>query len=153
MFWWKFETKTINNIIFKRIKYGFTEAGLKEVKELLEEKKIIKNIFSIVPESSFGLGTLPDTYTNTKLKNEEAYRVYVGMKEKNELFKTSIYLVDHQSETEWEEVKNEKKEPLFINSRREAFENFKIYGVPTVLALLTLHKLRKRGGETWDVIK
>ena len=42
MFYWKTETKTINNVLFKRILYKFTKDGKQELKELTKEKQIIE---------------------------------------------------------------------------------------------------------------
>ena len=144
MFWYKEETKTINNIIFKRIKYKLTENGLKELNELLEEQKIMKDVFCKFPELQYSFGAGTEVYVKGN-KFYNTYSLYIEKKEISEISKNSFYLSTKEKETRWEEIKNEKREKEFIKSRKEAFENFKVYGAPTIMALLTVHKLKKRG--------
>ena len=71
------------------------------------------------------------------------YKVSLNSEKKSEVFKTAIYLNEKDTKTEWEEIRNEKQEEKYLETRQEAFENFENYGAPTILALLLLHKLRK----------
>lgn len=143
MFYWKTETKTINNVLFKRILYKFTKDGKRELKELTKEKQIIEN--NLKSFSEFELGTRLEV--NVALTNFgwDDYKVSLNSEKKSEVFKTEIYLNENDTKTEWEEIRNEKQEEKYLEARQEAFENFENYGAPTILALLLLHKLRKRG--------
>ena len=141
MFYWKTETKTINNVLFKRILYKFTKDGKRELKELTKEKQIIEN--NLKSFSEFELGTRLEV--NVALTNFgwDDYKVSLNSEKKSEVFKTEIYLNEKDTKTEWEEIRNEKQEEKYLETRQEAFENFENYGAPTILALLLLHKLRK----------
>ena len=141
MFYWKTETKTINNVLFKRILYKFTKDGKQELKELTKEKQIIEN--NLKSFSEFELGTRLEV--NVALTNFgwDDYKVSLNSEKKSEVFKTEIYLNEKDTKTEWEEIRNEKQEEKYIEARQKAFENFENYGAPTILALLLLHKLRK----------
>ena len=141
MFYWKTETKTINNVLFKRILYKFTKDGKQELKELTKEKQIIEN--NLKSFSEFELGTRLEV--NVALTNFgwDDYKVSLNSEKKSEIFKTAIYLTEKDTKTEWEEIRNEKQEEKYLEARQEAFENFENYGAPTILALLLLHKLRK----------
>ena len=141
MFYWKTETKTINNVLFKRILYKFTKDGKRELKELTKEKQIIEN--NLKSFSEFELGTRLEV--NVALTNFgwDDYKVSLNSEKKSEVFKAEIYLNEKDTKTEWKEIRNEKQEDKYIETRQEAFENFENYGAPTILALLLLHKLRK----------
>ena len=141
MFYWKTETKTINNVLFKRILYKFTKDGKQELKELTKEKQIIEN--NLKSFSEFELGTRLEV--NVALTNFgwDDYKVSLNSEKKSKVFKTAIYLNEKDTKTEWEEIRNEKQEEKYLEARQEAFENFENYGAPTILALLLLHKLRK----------
>ncbi len=141
MFYWKTETKTINNVLFKRILYKFTKDGKRELKELTKEKQIIEN--NLKSFSEFELGTRLEV--NVALTNFgwDDYKVSLNSEKKSEVFKTAIYLNEKDTKTKWEEIRNEKQEEKYLETRQEAFENFENYGAPTILALLLLHKLRK----------
>lgn len=141
MFYWKTETKTINNVLFKRILYKFTKDGKRELKELTKEKQIIEN--NLKSFSEFELGTRLEV--NVALTNFgwDDYKVSLNSEKKSEVFKAEIYLNEKDTKTEWKEIRNEKQEDKYLETRQEAFENFENYGAPTILALLLLHKLRK----------
>ena len=141
MFYWKTETKTINNVLFKRILYKFTKDGKRELKELTKEKQIIEN--NLKSFSEFELGTRLEV--NVALTNFgwDDYKVSLNSEKKSEVFKAAIYLNEKDTKTEWKKIRNEKQEDKYLETRQEAFENFENYGAPTILALLLLHKLRK----------
>ena len=141
MFYWKTETKTINNVLFKRILYKFTKDGKQELKELTKEKQIIEN--NLKSFSEFELGTRLEV--NVALTNFgwDDYKVSLNSEKKSEVFKAEIYLNEKDTKTEWKKIRNEKQEDKYLETRQEAFENFENYGAPTILALLLLHKLRK----------
>ena len=141
MFYWKTETKTINNVLFKRILYKFTKDGKRELKELTKEKQIIEN--NLKSFSEFELGTRLEVNVTLTNFGWDDYKVSLNSEKKSEVFKTEIYLNEKGTKTEWEEIRNEKQEEKYLETRQEAFENFENYGAPTILALLLLHKLRK----------
>ena len=85
MFYWKTETKTINNVLFKRILYKFTKDGKQELKELTKEKQIIEN--NLKSFSEFELGTRLEV--NVALTNFgwDDYKVSLNSEKKSEVFK------------------------------------------------------------------
>ena len=104
----------------------------------------MKDVFSKLPELQYSFGAGTEVYVKGN-KFYNTYSLYIEKKEISEISKNSFYLSTKEKETKWEEIKNEKREKEFIKSRKEAFENFKVYEAPTIIALLTVHKLKKRG--------
>ena len=76
---------------------------------MLEEQKIMKDVFCKFPELQYSFGVGTEVYVKGN-KFYNTYSLYIEKKETSEISKNSFYLSTKEKETQWEEIKNEKRE-------------------------------------------